>query len=209
MGRTLSMEGIKHGYCYLEANFIMRRGCEGPVCTLTTARSLAFQAFLPFWASDSGQEALPCPSAWTGWWQPSISTEDLAMPQARRRHLARKSRKEWTGREINPQSLPIPYKINTKLPEIHTNVNEIQNTKLLSTTQLPKYYWPWQDGLSLNQTMSPVTLKSQSVTELSQWGGVHPSGPLRGPCLSPLPSKPSLLKVGSTDQQHRYYLGAC
>lgn len=56
-GQTLSMEGIKHGYCYLEANFIMRRGREGPVCTLTTARSLAFQAFLPFWASDSGQEA--------------------------------------------------------------------------------------------------------------------------------------------------------
>ena len=164
--------------------------------------------FKPFSLSGQVTPGRKHPSAWTGWWQPSISTEDLAMPQARRRHLARKSRKEWTSREINPQSLPIPYQINTKLPEIHTNVNEIQYTKLLSTTQLTKYYWPWQDGLSLNQTMSPVTLESQSVTELSQWGGVHPSGPLRGPCLSPLPSKPSLLKVRSTAQQHRYYLGA-
>lgn len=48
---------FEYEHCYLEANFTMRRGCEGPVCPLTTARSLAFQAFLPFGASDSGQEA--------------------------------------------------------------------------------------------------------------------------------------------------------
>lgn len=130
--------------------------------------------FKPFSLSGPVTLGRKHPSAWTGWCQPAISTEDLAMPQAWRRHLARKSRKEWTSREINPQSLPIPHKVNTKLPEIHINVNEIQKTKLLSTTQLPKYYWPWQDSLSLNQTMSPVPLKSQSVTELSQWSQAHP-----------------------------------
>ena len=157
----------------------MRRGCEGPVWPLISPLK-------PF--SLSGQASLGRrhASAWPGWWQPAISTEDLAMPQARRRHLTRKLRKELTSREISPQSFSIPYKINTKLPEIHTNVNEIQNTKLLSTTELPKYYWPWQDGLSI-----------KSLTGLSQWGEVHPLGPSEVlVCRLRLPS-PHFSKRGS------------
>ena len=57
--------------------------------------------FKPFSLSGPVTLGRKHPSAWTGWCQPAISTEDLAMPQARRRHLARKSRKEWTSREIN------------------------------------------------------------------------------------------------------------
>lgn len=130
---------------------MMERDHEGPVCTLTEARGLAFENFLPFclWAGgipQPGQDGGngPCPLK-AGY----VSSTNEALSQ--------ETKNKWASRSLNPQSLPIPYKINTKLLEIHTHVHTTQNPDLLSTTP---HGFPNTDGPPLHQTTS-ITRKSQ------------------------------------------------
>lgn len=136
-------------------------------CTLTEARGLAFENFLPFclWAEgipqpgqDSGTGPFPLKAGY-------VSGTNEALSQETKNKLA--------SRSLNPQSLPIPYKINTKLLEIHTHVHTTQNPDLLSTTP-----HGFQNTTGCRQ-MGPHFIKQFPSLGSPSW-----------PCMLRQPSKP-------------------